>query len=103
MKIRDRVALYVVSAMLGLPAAVFPGEAGPISDQSAAGQETRAQSPSTSGTSSAPKEKTSKKSNENNVQTRGLFKKKKKKQKGGSASHSQASEQTEGPAPLSKP
>jgi hypothetical protein len=95
MNIRNRLSLYVVSAMLGLPAAAFPGEAGPASNQAAGGQETRAQSPSTPGTSSASKEKAPKKSNENAVQSRGLFQKKKKKQKGGSAGHSQASEQTD--------
>ena len=97
MKIRYRVALYFVLALLWLPAAAFPGDTGRNSNQAAVDQETRSHGASTSGTSSASKEKASKKSNENDVQSRGIFQKKKKKQVGGSAGHSQPAEKTDPP------
>jgi hypothetical protein len=89
MKFRE-ISLCLVFAFLCLPAA---GIAGDVANQSAATQET----PPKTGSPSASKEKSAKKSKHGDVQSRGLFKKKKKKQKGGSADHSQPSEKTDPP------
>jgi hypothetical protein len=96
MKQQYSMSVSLAFALLWLPAA---GIAGDVTNQSTPSQETAPKS----DPPSASKETAGKKSQQSDVQSRGLFKKKKKKQKGGSASHSQASEQTEEPAPLSKP
>jgi hypothetical protein len=82
------ISLLLIFTVLWLPAASIAGDV--------------AQSPATQGTqpqsgSPASKEKTAKKPNQDDVKSRGLFKKKKKKQKGGSAAHSQPSEKTDSP------
>jgi hypothetical protein len=70
--------------VLLLPYSAVAGETEETTNQATTG--------SKKGTSPDSKDKTVKKSAQNDVQSRGLFKKKKKKQKGGSASHSQASD-----------
>ena len=82
------ISLLLIFSVLGLPAASIAGDV--------------ARSPATQGTqqpsgSTASKEKTAKKPNQDDVKSRGLFQKKKKKQKGGSAGHSQPAEQTDPP------
>ena len=78
----------VMLTMLWLPAA---GTAGNTAKQSAGKQD--AQSSAASGARSETD--ASKKPDQGNVQSRGLFSKKKKKQVGGSAGHSQPAEQTD--------
>ncbi|SRR4249920_1844062 len=91
------MSLYLAVSIFWLATGAIAGEAGTVTNQPAVSQESGPKSGSTPA-SSASKEKTAKKSNQGDVQSRGLFKKKKKKQKGGSAGHSQPGEQTEAPA-----
>jgi hypothetical protein len=87
------ISRWFVMAALWLPAAGIAGEVGTVPKQPVI-QETQPKSASAS-TSSAEKDKRVKKSDQENVKSRGLFKKKKKKQKSGATSHSQPSELTE--------
>jgi hypothetical protein len=86
------IIIWLVVVLLGMPAAVIATEAGPLGSQPTVTQEPHPQSGATQGATSASKEKTAKKSHQEDVQSRGLFKKKKKKQKSGAAGHSQPSE-----------
>jgi hypothetical protein len=90
------ISLWLVIVLLGMPAAVIATEVGPIGNQPTASQEAKPQSSTAQGGTSATREKAGKKSNQD-VKSRGLFKKKKKKQKSGAASHSQPAEQADAP------
>lgn len=94
MKKYHGMSFALVFAVLWLPAAAIAGEEGPAANPPTVTQEKPPHSGST-GSPSASKEKTAKKSNQGDVQSRGLFQKKKKKQKGGSAGHSQPAEQAD--------
>jgi hypothetical protein len=90
------ISLWLVVAFLGLRAAAIATEVGPIGNQPTVSQEAKPQSSTAQGGTSASREKAGNKSNQD-VKSRGLFKKKKKKQKGGAASHSQPAEQADAP------
>jgi hypothetical protein len=80
-----------------MPVYGVAGEQGSTAKQSGT-NDTQAQTGATSGTGSASKGEAVKKSDQRDVQTRGLFsKKKKKKPVGGAAGHSQPAEQPDAP------
>jgi hypothetical protein len=90
MKKLHEVFLWLVIALFGLPAAVIATEAPPIGNQPTVTQEP-APPTTAQGDTAASGEKAGKKSNQD-VESRGLFKKKKKKQKSRAAGHSQSSD-----------
>jgi hypothetical protein len=97
MKQLQELTVGLVVALFGLPAAVIATEVGPVGNQPSVSQEAQPQSGATQGAPSASKQNAAKKSRQDDVKSRGLFKKKKKKQKSGAAGHSQSAEQADAP------
>jgi hypothetical protein len=91
----NKMPICLVFVLLGLPSAGLAGEARNAADQPTVMQGGTQAHGGAIPKSPAAKEKSVKKSNQGDVQSRGLFKKKKKKQKSGAAGHSQQAEQAD--------
>lgn len=90
-----RMSAAVVMSMLWLTVSGLGGDIVTPTESMAGGEEKPSEASTTSEATSTSKAGGAKQSDQQSVQSRGLFQKKKKKRVGGSAGHSQPSERTD--------